>query len=291
MTFPFLEKGDAVTKLYKMNCSILRDSYNPAALSLNATMATAASAGVIELPFLADAAAYFCGDFNHNLTEGGMITFDRIFANIPQARTEQFGGSLSYTFPSVTGSLSNGTVTSINSITENPTTELLYVTGTVSQYYGQRIFVSIISNDGAGGDNVLTAGYTYGRGYSTPDSWVSVSKLGILSNFVSGSITLPLGGKIVGKTEVCTAFVDETFYLPSVTAGIPTLADVVDVPTFVVTNSLGNKTNNISYDTSDPTALDYQTLIDNKDYLIIKNEIKRYKGNIVQRTTTKVRAR
>ena len=72
MTFPFLEKGDAVTKLYKMNCSILRDSYNPAALSLNATMATAASAGVIELPFLADAAAYFCGDFNHNLTEGAI---------------------------------------------------------------------------------------------------------------------------------------------------------------------------------------------------------------------------
>ena len=97
--YPFIEAGDNATKVYHLKCSVNKDDY--AAIALDVTMASAANAGVLSLPFTADAAAYCVGDYNHRVTDGVLMTFDRQFATIPVTRTE-YEGSLIYNYPKIT---------------------------------------------------------------------------------------------------------------------------------------------------------------------------------------------
>jgi len=60
---------------------------------------SAVTAGVISLPFAANASAFFVGDFNHSYKNGGLVEFDRQFATIPTTRTRELVGSRSFGFP------------------------------------------------------------------------------------------------------------------------------------------------------------------------------------------------
>ncbi len=95
--YPFMERGDSTAKVYHMKCSVNRDDYAP--LVINATMATNVTAGVISLPFAADATAFFAGDFNHRYKDGGLVEFDRQFVTIPATRSQELVGSRSFAFP------------------------------------------------------------------------------------------------------------------------------------------------------------------------------------------------
>jgi hypothetical protein len=298
VTYPFIEQGDASTKVYTMRCSVNVADYNSAQISLDATMSSAASAGVISLPFPADSAAYYCGDFNHNIASGSLMQFDRVFANIPADRTEQFGGMTSYTFPSVHGSLTGGTQLTITDID----TEIyfgnfrvkLYTTDTIPSISGV-VYLNITMNDGVGGDNVNFTGYVNYKGnYSdSGGTYIRVTDFEPReSTVVSGTLTVPSARTLVGVTTNCTAFTDNYFYLPNVTAGISSVEDIPELPVFsVYVNSTNKKTERIYDSQTTPSAADYDAIISSNGYLIIKNEIKRYKGNILERVITKVRAR
>ena len=93
ISYPFLDDGDTSTKVFNMVCTQRETDYNAAQISLNATMSNATSAGVIELPFPADSNAYFVGDAGHAPIGGGMISFTRTFANIPQTITIPSGSA------------------------------------------------------------------------------------------------------------------------------------------------------------------------------------------------------
>lgn len=95
--YPFMERGDSTAKIYHMRCRVNLDDYSP--LAINTTMASAAAAGVISLPFAADSSAYFVGDFNHNWQDGKLVEFVRQFATIPATRTDELTGSRSFPFP------------------------------------------------------------------------------------------------------------------------------------------------------------------------------------------------
>jgi len=99
--YPFIEQGDPATKIYHMICQMAQSEYSATAISLDATMATATTAGVIALPFTGDSAAYFVGDFGHAPVDGGMVEFERIFANIPATRNNQFEGTYAYSYPGI----------------------------------------------------------------------------------------------------------------------------------------------------------------------------------------------
>ena len=73
--YPFIEMGDSATKVYHMICQQTQSSYSASQLDLDDTMSSATSAGVISLPFTADASAYFVGDFNHSPIYCGMVVF------------------------------------------------------------------------------------------------------------------------------------------------------------------------------------------------------------------------
>ena len=296
VSYPFIELGDTSTKVYTMRCSILRDSYNAAQVSLDATMANATNAGVITLPFAADASAYYCGDFNHNVTDGGMIEFDRVFANIPANRTDKFNGSTAYTFPKVYAlffvpTTFDFTISSVAlegadkvKVTCSASTASL----APSANYSPRIYLTITTNDGVNPD-VTHSGYYEVEEQS--GSYVIVSLFSFESTFVSGSLTKvpkPTGE----KTLTTTAFVDNTFYLPGVTAGITTIDDVPEITVFEITsNGTGNVTNTVSSSGTTPTSWEYEQMRQDGDYMIVKSEIRRYKGNIIERIDTKVRAR
>lgn len=98
ISHPFVEDGDTTTKVYNMVCTQRESDYNSAQITLNDTMSSASSAGVLELPFPADSAAYFVGDTNHSPIGGGMVSFTRTFANIPNTITTP-SGSQFVTFP------------------------------------------------------------------------------------------------------------------------------------------------------------------------------------------------
>lgn len=99
--YPFMERGDSTAKIYHMKCSVNRDDYAP--LVINVAMGSAGAAGVISLPFAANASAFFVGDFNHSYKNGGLVEFDRQFATIPATRTRELVGSRSFGFPGVKG--------------------------------------------------------------------------------------------------------------------------------------------------------------------------------------------
>ncbi|MGB2010547.1 MAG: hypothetical protein ACPHYF_03400 [Akkermansiaceae bacterium] len=100
ISYPFLEDGDTQTKVYNMVCTQTAADYNAAQVALDTPMSSAANAGVVALPFPADSAAYFVGDTGHTPVGGGMISFTRTFANIPQNVTVP-SGSQFVTFPGI----------------------------------------------------------------------------------------------------------------------------------------------------------------------------------------------
>jgi hypothetical protein len=95
--YPFMERSDSTAKIYHMKCSVNRADYAP--LAINAPMTSAATAGVISLPFVSDSNAFFVGDFSHSYKDGGLVEFDRQFATIPATRTRELVGSRSFSFP------------------------------------------------------------------------------------------------------------------------------------------------------------------------------------------------
>ena len=95
--YPFIEYGDNSSKVYHMRCAVNKDDYT--AIALDTTMASASNADVLALPFTADANAYFVGDFNHRVTDGALLEFDRHFATIPATRIREMIGSSTFNFP------------------------------------------------------------------------------------------------------------------------------------------------------------------------------------------------
>ena len=79
-----------------MRCSVNKSDYAP--IALDTTMTSASNADILALPFTADANAYFVGDYNHRVTNGALLEFDRQFATIPAARTEH-EGSVVFRYP------------------------------------------------------------------------------------------------------------------------------------------------------------------------------------------------
>lgn len=100
ISYPFLEDGDTSTKVYNMVCTQRAVDYQANQVELDDPMTSAATAGVLELPFPSDSSAYFIGDTNHTTSPGGMLQFSRTFANIPQPITKP-SASAAYSFPGI----------------------------------------------------------------------------------------------------------------------------------------------------------------------------------------------
>ena len=293
--YPFIELGDASAKVYTMRCSVLRDSYNAAQVALDTPMTSAANAGVISLPFAADAGAYYCGDFNHSVKDGRMLEFDRVFATIPATRSNEFNGSTSYTYPQVVagGTAQDYTISSINLngvgpgqvriVCNEPTDDLA-----PSVNYTPQVYLTITTNDGVGGDDVDYSGYHDVA--QQIDNDIIVDSFPFESNLVSGVLGLRIRATPQLTANV-SSFVDKSYYLPGVSAGISSASQIPFSTPFTIQKLNGDTTTRVYSTATIPTDKEYELMRARGDYLIVTTKIQRYMGNIIERIDQKVIAR
>lgn len=159
ISYPFIEDGDTITKVYNMVCTQTAADYNAAQVALDTPMSSAAAAGVIALPFPADSAAYFVGDTDHTPQGGGMISFTRTFANIPKSITIPSGVE-AYEFPGIlNGNLS---VIGIEVVPETGEDSLILTTSAPHGFTdGDIANVRYIVGEDENGDVVVSYGLKY----------------------------------------------------------------------------------------------------------------------------------
>jgi len=289
--FPFIEKGDNATKVYHLRCTMLRTEYDPSDVPLNTTMASAANAQVTSLPFTADANAYFVGDFEHSISDGVLITFDRQFANIPLPTIDPAGSEI-FTFPGLPYTSGTGTLITINSISSSNnllTFNLASAHGMVSGDNFRYYFRGTITVYGATYSN-----FYYGNGVCLTGTTGSTIKI---RTYIPSDFTFTFGAiypfATRGRKQVSrrssTQF-EYDYFLPGITAGITEVQDVNLPQRFEAYRySEGNTVEKLS-GSSTPTANEYNAIVDSDGFLVLDSGIDRYKGNIIRRTVKSIRA-
>ncbi len=289
--FPFIDRGDSTTKVYHLRCTMLRSEYDPSDVSLDATMASAANAAVTSLPFTADPNAYFVGDFEHSISDGVLITFDRQFANIPLSTIDPAGSEI-FTFPGLPNAASTASAIIINSASVSSGVVTLslasthgmpvggnfrfYMRGTAtttnstSRYYFNRNGVCITG----------TTGFTIKMYTYLPDSFTF--SVGYVYPFATR------GRKQVSRKS-STQF-EYDYFLPGVTAGIASSQDIALPQRFeAYYYSEGNTVETLNSAT-EPTASEYNDIVDTDGFLVLDSGISRWKGNILRRSVKSIRA-
>ncbi len=275
--YPFIEQGDNATKIYHLVCVVNESDYVP--IALDVTMSTAALADVIDLPFTADASAYFIGDYNKAKIEGGLVRFDRQFANIPADRSGILTGTSAYTFPGIKADKNDTIENAATGFSATSTTTTLTCANSAS--VGDTVLCSLITTDGSVTITVSRASRTALSG--TNSTQVIVDKLNSLSTFTSGSVE-EFVAQPRGSTSLATGtFTDFTYYLPGVTTGITIPSDVPLSETFRIQGPLLDPG-------TVPSASEYDAKVTAGDFLLIESSITRYAGNIIQRADVKVKA-
>jgi len=287
--YPFIEQGDNATKVYHLVCVVNEANYTP--ISLDTTMASVGNADVIDLPFTADANAYFVGDFGKTKIEGGLVKFDRQFANIPQPTVDPAGSEI-FTFPGLPYTAGTGTVIDINSIslsnnvlTLNLASPHGMVNGDNFRYY----FRGTITLYG-----FISTNFFYGNGVCLTGTTGSTIKIRtyLPSNFVfeNGRI-YPFSSR--GRKQVSrkssTQF-EYDYFLPGITVGITEAQDISLPQRFEAYQySVGNTVETLSVSTT-PTSVEYNAIVDSDGFLVLDSGIDRWKGNIVRRIVKSIRA-
>jgi hypothetical protein len=290
--YPFIEAGDNLTKVYRMICQINASDYDPTEVALDDTMSSAAAAGVIALPFPVDAAAYFVGDFNHSPMDGGLLEFERVFANIPQQSTDPSGSEI-FTFPglpSTSGTSSSITISSMsyssNVVTMNLTAAHGMSSGDNFRYYFRGLYVyygRTYSNYyyGNGTCSTGTAGSTIKMFYTLPNNF----------SFSSWGRIYP--GSSRGRKQVsrrASTQLEYDYFLPGITPGITTSQQITLPQRFEAYRyTEGNTVATLNSGTV-PTAYEYNGIVDSDGFLVLDSSVERWKGNILRRVVKSIRA-
>lgn len=273
--YPFIESGDNTTKVYHLICVVNQSAYAP--IALDTPMAGAAAAGVIELPFT-DGTAYFVGDFNHSPLDGGMLEFERVFANIPAARNEIVTGTTSYTYPGVEYEPDSSSEYDATGFSDTATTTTLSGLSGGTYTVGDIVEVKLSTEDSSG-VTMSTTGTK--EVIESGSSSVTVSRVNALTDFVSGSVST-LTNQPKGSISLATGtFTDFTYYLPGVTGDVATPKEVPVTPAFR-TNALLLSSSSI------PSIAEYNLKVTEKEFLTIESKITRYMGNIIERADVQV---
>lgn len=283
--YPFIEYGDNASKVYHMRCAVNKDDY--AAIALDTTMASASNADVLALPFAADASAYFVGDFNHKVTDGALLEFDRQFATIPATNVDYLGTEF-FTFPGLPSSASGSSI----SISSSNYNSGIYTFTTASAHgmTSSDIFrMSYVIFTGSQGGYISSSGFFTCATGTTGNTIKTFAVLG--GAFVSGSI-IPNATRGRNATNLSSSIkVINEYYLPGVTTNITDIQDINIVETFNVYDaSVGGIVDDLTTSTI-PTIAEYNQLIINNDYLVFSCGLQRYKGNIFIRKTKEITAR
>ena len=288
ITYPFANQGDTATKMVHQPLLQLADRYAPPTLGTAFVGATDANFSGSPVTI---GSAYCIGDTEPQPADAGLVSFTRMWANIPASRTVPTGTTL-YQFVGLTVG-SAGTVKTITAMSLNAATLVL-----TSAAHGLSVgnFISVSLQFSLGGAYTLSTIFTSPITATTTNT-VTVS-YGALSTstLISGNMrqTDPYRNTFQAKTSTFTQF---EYALPGVTSGITTLIDFQPASPFspiLASNGqsiadyaeLGNRLSTLT----SPTDTEYRAMIVASSLLTAESDISVWEGLILERKTLLVRA-
>lgn len=286
--YPFYGEGDSATRIIRQPMMVDAGAYAPLALDTAHPTITG---------------AYFVGDEQHMPAGAGILSFVRVYATIPPFRESPLG-SMSHPFPAITttaggtllpavtgvgargGVLAPGVLTQINfaaahtaAIGEPLMVSLpySYMSGGAS-YGGQMSGIASVTHIVSPTSLAINYLYPYWLGFLTWDTANSKVWRNIVQQREEKTINT---GSKAGYT----------YFLPGVTSGIETWADIpIEQPFSPVLASNGNEVTYVSNVTI-PTANDYVGMVGRGEFLIASSAVSRWLGNIFVRETILVAAK
>jgi hypothetical protein len=305
ISYPFIESGDTTTKVYNLVCTQRASDYNAAQIDLDDNMSSAANAGVIDLPSgWADSNAYFVGDTGHAPIGGGMISFTRTFANIPQSTTIA-SGSAFVAFPGISSTITLNTALAVTSITMTSGTKgVTIITATHSLTIGDNVNVAL--NFTVGSNPFIYSVTGNYRVLAVPTTTAFVIDIG---HYWGEQVTLNIDSGRVweasqGRQPVTRNVSTQTRYdyiLPGVTPSISSVLDVNLPSAFAVVGVTTGTPTDVAFDTYTngfgtflgtlPDATEYVDMIDEEMNIIIESSLSEWAGNILVQKTKTCKAR
>jgi hypothetical protein len=307
--YPFHHAGDGDTKLYIHYMCGNRSTYAPLTFNDEMTSADEKPSGS---PFSDDSAAYYVGDRNLIDRNDGTVIYERMFANVPEPRTEPFG-FYAFEFPKMAAVI-------LSKTTSNKS--FLYYYNTTSDDKYRVRFVMTFSNntDFSVGDSVkiINSGNwirqteTYGwifypssinatiRSISgnTFTAWSNAKYYWTDSNGNTrayqtfqehtGSTSYTMQKTVPGRTETWQADSPSIADLRYIKVGDP--KTIALDPSFNLLDSSGNQTDELNTTTTPLTISQYRSHLSAGDYVINAEpeSIRRWMGNIYEVAAIKI---
>ncbi len=281
--YPFIDEDDLATKIYHLRCSVNKDEYAP--IALDTTMSSAANADVIALPFDADATAYHIGDYNHQIVDGVLMTFDRQFSNIPSVRSDSPSGTTAYTYPGISPSNTNGTERTVTAASNAANVTTLTCTNSVS--VGDTVYINIVTSTGA---TTFTSSGFYIALTGTSGSVVKIPAIIVGTTFESGTLTELTIQPKAQKSIPTGSLSDYSYFLPGVSAGITDPTDVEETPVFAPFSAQTGEVANTLSELTIPNSSSYSADVAARNFIVIASNVTRWRGNILQKQNVRVRA-
>ena len=280
ITYPFADLGDTASKIVHQPLLQLSDRYAPPTLSTAFVGATDANLSGSPVTI---GSAYCIGDTEPQPAEAGLISFTRMWANIPATNTE-YPGSMAYSFPNLplrTAGV-NGTVTSITSISGSTGVYAVTAHGrTVGDIFRAMIFNTDKSFQIVNGFITATTTNTFTGSYTNYGT-LSYAKVAFGNNF----------GK-EPKTRNVPSYQINEYFLPGVTAGYATVESIKPFANFEVLDSFANIAiggMKLTVGETFPSAEEYNAMVAGGVGLVASSKVDRWQGQIYVRKTIYVRA-
>jgi hypothetical protein len=303
ISYPFIESGDATTKVYNLVCTQRASDYNAAQIDLDDNMSSAANAGVIDLPSgWADSNAYFVGDTGHAPIGGGMISFTRTFCNIPQSTTIS-SGSAFVTFPGIVGFGSFGSSIGVSSVSYEAGTRGMKFTTGIAHNLSNNETVYLSMNYTAGGDPFINQVMGQFLAYDVTSNSVQID---VGQNWDNGTYIYASNVKLrkndLIRDPISYNVSTQTRYdyiLPGVTSWANDALDIQVTSPFYAVVASGEPTDSV-HDTifgdpillaTIPDATTYVNMVKNEHHLVIESSLSEWAGNILVQKTKTCKAR
>ena len=307
ISYPFISDGDTTTKVYNLVCTQRASDYNAAQIDLDDNMSSAANAGVIDLPSgWADSNAYFVGDTGHAPSAGGMISFTRTFANIPQSTTIS-SGSAFVTFPGITATSTPEDGKNISSISMTPNVRGITINTNVSHLVVANDTVYLKLDYNVGADSFL---HSVSGKFQVLETYGSNAFRVDIGHYWNEQVTLLIDNGFLFQTPLTrlpstinvSTQTRYDYILPGVT---PSVFDVLDVnvpPAFEVVNEYTGIITDTAFNTftapdpitgigTKPNATEYVAMRNNDANIVIESSLSEWAGNILVMKTKTCKAR
>lgn len=266
---PFAEQGDSTTQVIYRPMIVNRADYTPLALdTAHPDVAT----------------AYLVNERNFQDVGCGVMTFERVYAQIPADRDEVFTGTTAYTFPGIRSKDTGGTERNVTAAATSGNVTTITCTNTVS--VGDVVFIEIASS--SGGSTINVSNFTRALSGTTA-SQVNVPAIALLT-FDSGTLTELTIQPRPQKSLPVSTFTDFKYYLPGVTTGITDIDDIDTLDTFSAFSARSGERVSVLDDETIPDVASYIADVTAGNFLVIESTLTRWHGNIIQRADVKVRA-